>query len=427
MVDDLPDQSPAAPPSPAHAPSGAGRVVAFDPQFLLEHSVGPALTRAGFALTYHPTPGQAVAAATGDADVVLLAPGDRHTDAVRVLESLSVAGVLHGLPVMVLVSTPAIDDTAASARAMDYLELGADVVVPLASDPRLVRVAVRARVERRRRLVDERSTSAMRLVESEYWLAKVLDQVIPIGAAATKESDFDRLLERIVVGAMDVAAADGGTLYLREGDALRFAILQTRSMNVAAGGTSGTPIAIPPLPLHDPITGEPNHRSVATHAALTGRTVNVRDVYLAEDHDFAGAKAFDARTGYRTKSLLTVPLNDAAGRLVGVLQFVNAASPDGGVGTFGPGNQRVVEGHPGLAAAVLASSAREHALRAQVRELRIEVDETRKAKQVAEIVTTDYFKGLQQRAVELRRRAALGAADQLAASQAATTADPQET
>jgi hypothetical protein len=48
--------------------------------------------------------------------------------------------------------------------------------------------------------------------------------------------------------------------------------------------------------------------------------------------------------------------------------------------------------------------AREQRLKQQVQQLRVEIDETRKAKQVAEITETGYFQALQQKAQELRRR-----------------------
>jgi CRP/FNR family transcriptional regulator, cyclic AMP receptor protein len=50
--------------------------------------------------------------------------------------------------------------------------------------------------------------------------------------------------------------------------------------------------------------------------------------------------------------------------------------------------------------------AREESLKRQVAELRIEIDEAKKSQQVAEIIDTDYFQQLQQKALEFRKRAA---------------------
>jgi DNA-binding response OmpR family regulator len=49
--------------------------------------------------------------------------------------------------------------------------------------------------------------------------------------------------------------------------------------------------------------------------------------------------------------------------------------------------------------------AREQRLKQEVRQLRIEIDETRTARQVAEITETDYFQDLQKQVDKLRFRA----------------------
>ena len=153
-------------------------------------------------------------------------------------------------------------------------------------------------------------------------------RLIDICLALSVERDRDRLMEMILLEAKDLCQADGGTLYLRtEEDTLRFAIMRTDSLNIAMGGTTGRDIPFPPLCMHDPATGEPNHRNVATHVALTGRSVNIEDAYDVERFDFSGTKKFDQGTGYRSKSMLTVPLKNHEGRVIGILQLLNAHDP----------------------------------------------------------------------------------------------------
>ena len=149
-------------------------------------------------------------------------------------------------------------------------------------------------------------------------------KLIEIGIALTAERDHKRLIESILIGAKALSNADGGTLYLLDDEALRFEIMRTDSLGIALGGTTGKAIDFPPLHLHDPKTGEPNHRNVATHAALTGESINIADAYEAEDFDFSGTKKFDEGTGYRSKSFLTVPLKNHEGDVIGVLQILNA-------------------------------------------------------------------------------------------------------
>jgi hypothetical protein len=58
--------------------------------------------------------------------------------------------------------------------------------------------------------------------------------------------------------------------------------------------------------------------------------VNIEDAYSVDYLDFSGTKAFDARSGYRSQSFLTVPLCNHASEIIGVLQLVNAKVPETG-------------------------------------------------------------------------------------------------
>ena len=154
-------------------------------------------------------------------------------------------------------------------------------------------------------------------------------RLIDIGIALSAERDHRRLQEQILREAKAIARADGGTLYVLEDDHLRFAIMRNTSLAIRLGGTTGEEIPYPPLPLHDE-AGEENHAAVATHVALTGETSNIPDAYEDAEFDFSGARAFDQKTGYRSKSFLTVPLKNKAGDVTGVLQLVNCTDHETG-------------------------------------------------------------------------------------------------
>ncbi|MGB8518324.1 MAG: HD domain-containing phosphohydrolase, partial [Gallionella sp.] len=74
--------------------------------------------------------------------------------------------------------------------------------------------------------------------------------------------------------------------------------------------------------------GLANHAMVVSHSALTGETVNIPDAYAAEGYDFSGTQKFDHKTGYRSKSFLTVPMLNHESEVIGVLQLINAQSRD---------------------------------------------------------------------------------------------------
>ena len=153
------------------------------------------------------------------------------------------------------------------------------------------------------------------------------EKLVELGIALSSERNHDRLTETILIEAMDFCNADGGTLYLRDGEALRFVIVRNRSLGIALGGTTGKAPSFAPLALLDPKTGQPNHNNVATYVALSGKTVALADAYAATDFDFSGTRRFDASMGYRSKSFLTLPLLNHREEVVGVLQLINALDP----------------------------------------------------------------------------------------------------
>lgn len=182
-------------------------------------------------------------------------------------------------------------------------------------------------------------------MESIEDLLRRLEQLNAIGAALSKERDINRLLESILVAAKTITHADGGTLYRVTEDrkALRFEILKTDSLKIAMGGTSGRPIDFPNLPLYD-AQGKPNDSLVAAYSAIHSQTVNIADAYTAPNFDFSGTRQFDARTGYRSQSFLSVPMKDHEGDVIGVLQLLNAQPrPDGGVVPFSTSDQSLAE------------------------------------------------------------------------------------
>lgn len=73
------------------------------------------------------------------------------------------------------------------------------------------------------------------------------NRLIEIGIALSAEKDTTVLMERILLEAMDIAQADGGTLYLRDEDHLKFEIVRTHSLEIAQGGSAGSEVTLPPM------------------------------------------------------------------------------------------------------------------------------------------------------------------------------------
>ena len=187
-------------------------------------------------------------------------------------------------------------------------------------------------------------------------LFRRLEQLNEIGAALSQEKNLDALLENILIAAKTITRADGGTLYLRTEDRrLKFAIMRTDSLNIAMGGTTGNPIPFYPIHLYGQ-NGEPNHQMVAAYAALTGKTVNIADAYTEKGFDFSGTRNFDKKTGYRSKSFLTVPMRNHEGEIIGVLQLINSKHLTTGEAVpFSEADQRLGESLASQAAIALTN------------------------------------------------------------------------
>ena len=187
-------------------------------------------------------------------------------------------------------------------------------------------------------------------------LLNQLDRLNTIGVALSAERDNDSLLEIILLGAKELTNADGGTLYLVTDDAkLKFEIMRTQSLDIAMGGTTGKPIPFPSLPIYLD-NGSPNTNMVAAYSVVNAKTVNIADAYLTQGFDFSGTRKFDEKTGYRSKSFLTVPMKNHENEIIGVLQLINAIDPlTKQIITFSESHQRLVESLASQAAVALTN------------------------------------------------------------------------
>lgn len=186
-----------------------------------------------------------------------------------------------------------------------------------------------------------------------------LEHLNAVGAALSSERNLPRLLETILLTAKSITGADGGTLYrvTEDGLRLRFEILRTDSLGVAFGGSAGAPLdgRFPDVNLRHP-DGSPNNNNIAAYCAINSKTVNIADAYTAEGFDFSGTRKFDAGTGYRSRSFLTVPMVNHEGEVIGVLQLLNAIDPASGkVVTFSDADQRLAESLASQAAVALTN------------------------------------------------------------------------
>jgi HD-GYP domain-containing protein (c-di-GMP phosphodiesterase class II) len=149
------------------------------------------------------------------------------------------------------------------------------------------------------------------------------EHLLNISIQLSKEEDTDVLMEKILLAAGEVSNADAGSIYMVNADKeLEFHTIYNKSIELHLGGSSDSEIDFSSIPLF--INNEPNGTAVVAHAANTGEVINIDDVYVTPPFDFSAAREMDRKTGYRTKSMLTFPLKDHMGEIIGVIQLINA-------------------------------------------------------------------------------------------------------
>ena len=171
-----------------------------------------------------------------------------------------------------------------------------------------------------------------------------LERMISIALDLSAEKDFDMLMQKILIEAMDICHCDAGTVYVLEDDHLNFHTVYTRSLGIPAAEQSRN-ANLPPVPL--------GRKNVCACAALDNKKINIPDVYESKEYDFSGAQKYDAITHYRTGSMLVIPMDDEKDEIIGVLQLINSLDKEGNIIPFDPAYEQIVSALASLAAVSL--------------------------------------------------------------------------
>lgn len=171
-----------------------------------------------------------------------------------------------------------------------------------------------------------------------------LEYLIQIGLDMGRARDRMVLLNKILFSGKTLLNCDAGTMYLVTDHAsLRFALR-----------TSTDELPSLEIPLYDKDTGAPIENYISTYCAINSTPIVIDDIYSETRFDVSGTKRFDQESGYRTVSMLTVPLAPRDGEVIGVLQYLNALDPvTGKVTKFKPELLRFVTAMAAQAAVAL--------------------------------------------------------------------------
>jgi diguanylate cyclase (GGDEF)-like protein len=157
---------------------------------------------------------------------------------------------------------------------------------------------------------------------------KKFNEFTKIVIALNKETNLDELLSNIVFFGKKFTNADAGTLYFYHKTHLGFSAIQNSSLDIDMN-RSREFISWDNIPVKD------NMNLASVYCAVNRELINISDVYENVYYDFEGTKNFDKKTGYRTKSMLVVPIVDGEkDEVIGVLQLLNKLDDSGNVISF---------------------------------------------------------------------------------------------
>ncbi len=208
------------------------------------------------------------------------------------------------------------------------------VVVATLADarmPRALKMTLDGALERvELRIKAERRSRSIRRYRYE------LGELVEIARAITQERNIDRLLDLVLEKSRFITGADAGSIYVVEQDAsgqrLHFKLSQNESCEFESSEFT--------IPV--------SRSSIAGAAVLARRPINIPDVYeIGDDQPFDFDQSFDERVGYRTKSMITMPMISAEDEVIGVIQLINKKKiPERRLTNTGEVHQEVVPFDP---------------------------------------------------------------------------------
>lgn len=161
------------------------------------------------------------------------------------------------------------------------------------------------------RFLEERAASAVTR-KSLTARTKEIESLVGVGIALAAEKDSERLLEKVLTSARALTQADAGSLYLIDTVESKEVLRFVRAQNDTVPFEFEERV----LPLDD--------ASIAGFVARNGGSLNLSDVaQLSPGVPYRFDDAFDRKYGYRTRSMLAVPLKTPQGKVLGVLQLIN--------------------------------------------------------------------------------------------------------
>jgi HD-GYP domain-containing protein (c-di-GMP phosphodiesterase class II) len=162
-----------------------------------------------------------------------------------------------------------------------------------------------------------------------------IDLITQISLDINKVKDLDLLLESILTNARKFFNADAGSIYLKHGDELRFSYAQNATLQKRLAEGKKLIYTTFTIPI--------NTRSIAGYVAKNCASVNIPNVAAMDTTSpYRWDPEFDKVSRYTTRSMLTVPMTNHRGEVLGVMQLINAQDDGGGIIPFSPADEPLI-------------------------------------------------------------------------------------
>jgi len=173
-----------------------------------------------------------------------------------------------------------------------------------------------------------------------------LEKLMDLGNLMTELKDTDVLMETILTEARKLCDCDAGSIYIRDGEELIFQYAQNDTQQRSLPPGKKLIYSTFRMPI--------NERSIAGYAASHNAVLNIPDVYeISSDVPYSFNSSYDLQTGYRTGSVLSIPLRTSNNKIVGVLQLINAKDSSERVIPFEAEDLPVIKHFANMAAVAL--------------------------------------------------------------------------
>lgn len=170
--------------------------------------------------------------------------------------------------------------------------------------------------------------------ECEQYSNAIIISILKATEELNHLKDVDTILDKILFEARRLSQADAGSIFLLEKDRLRFSYVHNDTLFRKDESNAA---------LYEDYAIPVNDKSIVGNAAITGKTLVIEDAYaIPENVPYTFDPSYDQKSGYRTRSIFTIPLKTFEDKVVGVMQLLNAKNERGRIVPFSAGSQGYV-------------------------------------------------------------------------------------